>query len=158
MKALPRNWDPLRHLKHKLARPYSKLKDGFRFLTIYSQYDNKIYHDFICILSGKKNPVGELHTHGNEARFRGLRFSFPERGTQLGEIINEVFVHRIYEGFGATISKGDVVLDCGANIGLFTLYAQQKIGSTGKIISIEPIHVNRIKVNNISYFLTSREI
>jgi FkbM family methyltransferase len=32
-----------------------------------------------------------------------------------------------------------VVLDCGANIGLFTLYAQSKIGSTGKIICIEPV-------------------
>src|SRR5437660_12152347 len=47
MKALTRNWDPLRHLKHKLARPYSKLKDCFRFLTIYRRYDSKIYRDLI---------------------------------------------------------------------------------------------------------------
>jgi len=57
----------------------------------------------------------------------------------LEEIVNEVFVFRIYEGFGARISDGDVVIDCGANIGLFTLYAQSKIGPAGKIICIEPI-------------------
>jgi FkbM family methyltransferase len=133
-----RNWGPLRQLKSKLSGPYNKFRDGFRFLTIFHWRDPEIFHDLICFLSGKRSVV-DLQTRGNEAHFRGLHFSYPQSGTQLEEIVYEIFVCRIYEGFGATLSKGDVVLDCGANIGLFTLYAQNRIGSEGKIICIEPV-------------------
>jgi len=138
LKRVSPNWRPLRHLKKKLSGPYNKVMVSFRFLTIYSWRDYKIYHDLLCFLTGKDS-VAELRVHGAEARFRRFHFSFPESGTQLEEIVNEVFVRRIYEGFGSRISNGDVVLDCGANIGLFALYAQSKIGPTGKIVCIEPI-------------------
>jgi FkbM family methyltransferase len=138
LKLLSKNWGPLLHLKNKLSGPYNKIIGGFRFLTIYNWRDYKIYHDLICFLIGKSSVV-DLQTYGNEARFRRFHFLFPKSGTQLEEIVREVFVFRIYEGFGARISNGDVVLDCGANIGLFTLYAQNKIGSAGKIICIEPV-------------------
>ena len=49
------------------------------------------------------------------------------------------------------IKEGDIVIDCGANIGEYSLIAAQKIGSTGKVISIEPSKriADRLK-NNFS--------
>jgi FkbM family methyltransferase len=133
-----RDGDPLRRLKAKLSGPYDKAKVTFRLLTIGSWRDHHISQDLHSLLTGN-NSVADLRVQGAEARFRRLDFSCPQSGTQVEEIVNEIFVHRIYEGFGARIGNGDVVLDCGANIGLFALYAQDKIGEMGKIICIEPI-------------------
>lgn len=47
------------------------------------------------------------------------------------------------------VSKGDVVLDIGANIGAHTLFIAKKVGETGKVIAIEPTDwaINKLKVN-----------
>lgn len=46
-----------------------------------------------------------------------------------------------YAGFvGDPIKRGDVVLDCGANVGVETLYALRK--GAGKVVAIEPSPVN----------------
>ena len=42
------------------------------------------------------------------------------------------------EVFLKNINKGDTIIDCGANIGEFSLLAARKVGPTGKVISIEP--------------------
>jgi FkbM family methyltransferase len=36
------------------------------------------------------------------------------------------------------LKEGDVVIDAGAYYGLFTLYAANKVGPTGKVIALEP--------------------
>jgi FkbM family methyltransferase len=43
-----------------------------------------------------------------------------------------------YERFGVEIFDGDVVIDCGANIGMFSLFAANKNAS--RVISFEPVH------------------
>lgn len=48
---------------------------------------------------------------------------------------NEIFYEYEYDRFGISVEPGDVVLDAGANIGLFTDYAL--IRGAQKIISIE---------------------
>jgi FkbM family methyltransferase len=40
------------------------------------------------------------------------------------------------------MSKGDVVVDCGAHFGAFTLYAAKVVGDKGKVIAFEPDSVN----------------
>lgn len=53
------------------------------------------------------------------------------------------------------ISKGDVVMDIGANIGYYTILFSNKVGKKGKVISIEPDETNHkilqknIKKNNL---------
>lgn len=37
------------------------------------------------------------------------------------------------------IQPGDTVIDVGANIGLFSMYAAEKVGSSGRVIALEPI-------------------
>lgn len=44
-----------------------------------------------------------------------------------------------YEQGAVTLAKGDVVVDAGANIGIFSLLAAQKVGPEGRVISFEPI-------------------
>ncbi|MEM4331716.1 MAG: FkbM family methyltransferase [Candidatus Micrarchaeia archaeon] len=54
------------------------------------------------------------------------------------------------------IKHNDIVVDCGAYIGIFTIYASKKAGEQGKVIAFEPdpLNFNRllsiIKINNAS--------
>jgi FkbM family methyltransferase len=51
--------------------------------------------------------------------------------------LREVYVRRIYEDY-YKIKEGDVVIDIGAYIGLFTLKAAKAVGNKGIVIAIEP--------------------
>ena len=44
-----------------------------------------------------------------------------------------------YEKNGFVLSKGDYVIDAGANFGLFAIPANDKVGRSGKIFAFEPI-------------------
>jgi hypothetical protein len=53
------------------------------------------------------------------------------------------------------LKKGDVVLDCGAHVGLITMYAAKIVGTKGLVIAFEPDTMNNkklkdnIKLNNL---------
>lgn len=56
-----------------------------------------------------------------------------------------------YESNEVFIKEGDFIIDAGANIGLFSSLASQKVGPLGKIYAFEPIKATReILKNNIS--------
>jgi FkbM family methyltransferase len=77
---------------------------------------------------------------------------------------NVYLSRRIYNGFeeeeldfiDKTLNKGDVFIDIGANIGLFTLVAARKVGVSGKVISFEPTKnifeklVENCEINNFN--------
>ncbi len=44
-----------------------------------------------------------------------------------------------YETDGVNLNEGDYVIDAGANIGMFSIFASSKIGEKGKIFAFEPI-------------------
>ena len=52
-------------------------------------------------------------------------------------IYKEIFDDKVYARHGIEISDGDTVIDIGANIGLFALFAKQE-GSRAKIYCFEP--------------------
>ena len=60
-----------------------------------------------------------------------------------------------YEKGNCILEKGDYILDIGANIGIFSVYASGKIGSSGKVYAFEPIHETRLlleknlRINNV---------
>lgn len=78
-----------------------------------------------------------------------------------------LFLNEIYMALGLwepyvrrnlSLNKGDVFVDIGAHIGLYTVYASQKVGKNGLVIAIEPdrrnlavLHKNleAIKTNNV---------
>lgn len=45
-------------------------------------------------------------------------------------LYREIFEQRLYLQHGIQLQSGDVVLDCGGNIGLFSLFAAEVVGST----------------------------
>jgi FkbM family methyltransferase len=55
-------------------------------------------------------------------------------------IYEEIFKERPYESPEVQIEADDIVLDCGANVGMFTRYALEK--GAGKVIAVEPDEKN----------------
>ena len=56
-----------------------------------------------------------------------------ENRAQLKEIFNLQVYERMF-----SVERGNVVIDVGANIGVFTIKAARQVGPTGKVIAIEP--------------------
>lgn len=56
-------------------------------------------------------------------------------------IFKEVFLHEIYSKYGIEVEENDTVIDIGANVGMFSLYASQKTKS-GKVYAFEPFEEN----------------
>lgn len=81
-----------------------------------------------------------------------------KNSTDLMTLIN-VWLLQEYNHPSFTINSEDVVIDIGAHIGLFTVYASQ-FCNRGKIISFEPIKENydllleNIKINNLKNVTT----
>ena len=55
----------------------------------------------------------------------------------LKELIKEIYYDAVYERI-FKVEQGDIVVDVGANVGVFTLKASKTIGQHGKIIAFEP--------------------
>ena len=53
----------------------------------------------------------------------------------------EIFIKQVYERF-YKVKEGDIVVDVGANVGMFTVKAALSVGDKGKVVSIEPIEEN----------------
>ncbi len=49
----------------------------------------------------------------------------------------EVWVNHVYDRF-CDLEPGDIVVDCGAYIGEFTVYASAKVGENGLVLAFEP--------------------
>ena len=52
---------------------------------------------------------------------------------------NRIWERRIVELYKTVVNAGDIVLDCGAFIGLHTLELSKLVNETGKVYSFEPI-------------------
>jgi FkbM family methyltransferase len=69
-------------------------------------------------------------------------------------IFKEIFIEEIYNKHNIEIEDGDTVVDIGANIGIFSIYASSKV-SRGKVFSFEPFEENykilckQIQSNNL---------
>ncbi len=80
---------------------------------------------------GLRPPVVELRA--------GIRFESPP-SVSVPRLVNEIFFRRVYTPWGHEIGAHDVVLDVGANVGVFSLYAATR--SRGRIVAVEPFPAN----------------
>jgi FkbM family methyltransferase len=71
---------------------------------------------------------------------RVFRAALRKRGVERSEIlemVKEIYFRRIYNPKGFEINENDVVLDIGANVGVFTLFAAAK--TKNKVLAYEPL-------------------
>jgi FkbM family methyltransferase len=67
-----------------------------------------------------------------------LVWNAPESGADTRFIYTEIFEQRCYEQHGVTVRNGDVILDVGANVGLFALSVMERFRGV-KIVCVEPV-------------------
>jgi FkbM family methyltransferase len=110
----------------------SLTKKVARALIPFRVYRNPLlaYREYLGLLAkGKKYLV--YHRNGLAAVLRS--------GTSDFQVFDEMFVHDIYKRTLARIQPGDVVIDIGAQCGLFTL----AVASRGaRVLSFEPLEDN----------------
>jgi FkbM family methyltransferase len=70
----------------------------------------------------------------------GLRLAM-RPGTLDAAVFKEVFVHRLYAPRGFEIGPRDVVVDVGAHIGCFSIFAA-RAASEGRVLAFEPAPAN----------------
>jgi FkbM family methyltransferase len=69
----------------------------------------------------------------------GLRvWNAPESGDDTHFIYTEIFEQHCYERHGVTVRDGDVILDVGANVGLFALSVMERFRGV-KMVCLEPV-------------------
>jgi len=66
----------------------------------------------------------------------------PESGAEVRFIYDEIFGRHCYERNGVSVRDGDVVVDVGANVGLFALSLMERFHGL-KIMCVEPVPATR---------------
>ena len=69
-------------------------------------------------------------------------------------LYREIFEEQTYLRHGVQLAEGGVVVDVGGNIGFFALFAAGLVGSSGKVITAEPIPTLQDK---LSYNINSHQ-
>jgi len=84
-----------------------------------------------------KSPLSHLLTPVTLPDGCRVLWSWDQDAFWFREMVKEIYEDRVYERC-FQVETGEVVVDVGANIGVFTLHAWKKIGKQGKVVSIEP--------------------
>lgn len=97
---------------------------------------------FRFLISGQSSGRAIPHAKLVMKQFRcpnGLRvWSAPKSGGETTFIFREIFEQRCYEQHGVAIRDGDVILDVGANVGLFALSVMERFRGL-RIVCFEPV-------------------
>uniref|UniRef100_A0A7V6CDD9 FkbM family methyltransferase n=1 Tax=Thermodesulfobacterium geofontis TaxID=1295609 RepID=A0A7V6CDD9_9BACT len=71
--------------------------------------------------------------------YQGLKYIIPyEAYKDFIKILKGMTLYEHYQSFPVIINKGDIVIDCGAHIGIFSLLFAKLAGENGKVVAIEP--------------------
>lgn len=88
----------------------------------------------------------------------GARFVAPDLNDLIGHII-VIWRRNIYDNY--KISKGQVVIDAGAHVGVYTVRASKNAGQNGIIVAVEPhplnfnLLQNNLKINHCKNVMTA---
>lgn len=96
------------------------------------------------VLKLKNNDLGKVVELENGIKIRTDIFSTRELELGSGKDSEE----KIKKVFLQNIEEGDLVIDCGAKIGEYTLIASKKIKDSGKIFAFEPFKESALKLKN----------
>ena len=83
-----------------------------------------------------KPPLNNDHRTGIELSFPcGLVCSTNSSPIETELMYNEIFEARQYMRSGIALSSGDTIVDVGANIGMFTMYAVEPVSETFEVLT-----------------------
>jgi FkbM family methyltransferase len=120
-------------------RPLHKIFGGFRIIQVCRDWPKWFQEYFSGLNDGSAGCYRmrcgiNLYTRHNRSDFH---------------MIDEIWAFRKYDYFGYKVNPGEVVVDIGANIGTFSLYAAKVCGAS-RVISFEPFPDNyKILSNNV---------
>ena len=70
----------------------------------------------------------------------GMRFvHYPTDSETLDVVINKEFYEPELLAMKRLVHKGDIVIDVGANIGMFSVFLGKEVGPKGKVFAFEPV-------------------
>src|SRR4051812_35408366 len=93
-----------------ISRVPPRVRRDFRVFRLLLNWREAIYAEL------KKSPLSSL-------KFRnGISIEAPPMG-QLDFLFHEIWIEQIYTPPGYGVAPGDVVIDIGANLGIFATYA-----------------------------------
>lgn len=106
--------------------------------TLLNKYFGPYYSQMLRNKREELHPAGQIEVRKVRST-TGLTFNI-NMGDRLGcDLYYGVFNEQVdCELFMALISPGDVVIDVGANIGVYTLISALRVGKQGQVISFEP--------------------
>lgn len=117
-----------------------ELKNGLKLINKPSDYPAQINFT-------------ERYKYGNKKKMNNI--IDVEKYYFIYELIDELYLKQNYFEY-FDLKENEIVVDAGANIGLFTVLAAKKLNNTGKVIAIEPdydnynILIENIKINNLT--------
>jgi FkbM family methyltransferase len=91
------------------------------------------------------------YKYGDPRKLSKLKEINPKYFGDFFSILRTIFVENAYERH-YKLRKGDIVVDLGANVGVFTINAAKKVGDAGKVIAIEP------EKNNLEFLRKNIEL
>lgn len=87
---------------------------------------------------------------------------FESASEETAFLYEEIFVHKVYQAAVEALQPGDLVVDVGANIGMFSLFASRTLRSSVnsdnickplRLLAVEPIRANfDLLVQNAQYY------
>lgn len=99
-----------------------------------------VYMKVFDAMYGKKDTV---------VQFRGAQFLMPTKDITLTpSVMSGVFERNELDFFEIACSAGATVFDVGANIGLYSVIAAQRISSSGRVYAFEPVLENLAFLRN----------
>jgi FkbM family methyltransferase len=125
----------------KSLRPLHKIYGGLRIIQVCRDWPKWFREFFNGANDGRDDYYAmrcgvKLHTRHNRSDFH---------------MIDEIWAFRKYDYFGYRAATGDVVVDIGANIGTFSLYAAKVCGAS-RVVSFEPFPDNyRMLSKNVEW-------
>lgn len=110
----------------------SMTKLGFKAFALWPTYgyDFPRYLVSRIMTSLTSKGVQELRLHDGT-----VLFSLPNRS--LLDLFDEIWIKRVYNPEGFEIKENDIVVDVGANAGVFTAYAAKR--TSARVLAIEPM-------------------